>query len=283
MNKNNKNVVFIALLMFVAYATDCEGQNPPRGAAKGMFSVSSTQKVYFASGNLQYQPSTCQWRFAANTWDYVGTQIPDHGGNSGGTVGGSDNSNISQYNNGWIDLFGWGTGDNPTKHSIEYDDSYSTFFDWGRKYGKGWRTPTYNEWYYLLNQRNTMSNIRFAKAIVNGVRGMILLPDDWNKALYDLSETNNLYSAYDANSISYSNWNSIFASAGAVFLPAAGCRHGSTVSRCGTNGYYWTSTLYSGIKGSADVVSFGERLEFMTSWSPSYAGHSVRLVHSVEN
>ena len=36
----------------------------PEGALKGVFSVSSTKKVYFSQGNLQYRASTNTWRFA---------------------------------------------------------------------------------------------------------------------------------------------------------------------------------------------------------------------------
>ena len=79
------------------------------GALSGVFSVSDTKQVQFSQGNLQYQASTNTWRFAENQWDYVGTQIPDQYGHAGGTVIGSDNSNISQTYSGWIDLFGWGT------------------------------------------------------------------------------------------------------------------------------------------------------------------------------
>lgn len=282
MNKNIKNVVVIALLLFVAYATDCEGQNPPRGAAKGVFSVSPTQKVYFASGNLQYQPSTCQWRFAANPWDYVGTQIPDHGGHFGGTIGGSDNSNISPTYNGWIDLFGWGTGNDPTRISANLDNRYSHFVDWGSKYGDGWRTLTQNEWCYLSEERNTKSGMRYAKAIVNGVRGMILLPDDWDKSIYDLCNTNNYWAGYEDNNISSSAWYLKFNSAGAVFLPAAGARvFGISVGGVGSAGYYWTATPYDNEK--AGCIQFQGKLIFVNTWSFRCFGHSVRLVHSVEN
>lgn len=67
--------------------------NIPAGALSGVFSVSETTKVYFSQGNLQYQASTNTWRFAENQYDAIG----------------SANSAISSTNEGWIDLFGWGT------------------------------------------------------------------------------------------------------------------------------------------------------------------------------
>ena len=42
------------------------------GAIKGVFSVSSSIKVQFSQGNLQYQASTNTWRFADNQWDFIG-------------------------------------------------------------------------------------------------------------------------------------------------------------------------------------------------------------------
>jgi tetratricopeptide (TPR) repeat protein len=84
-------------------------QQPKAGAG---FSVSSTKRVYFAKGNLQYQASTKKWRFADNQWDVLGEA----------------NSKISDKNNGWIDLFGWGTGSNPTKNSTNNKD-YTSFSD----------------------------------------------------------------------------------------------------------------------------------------------------------
>ena len=97
------------------------------GRLPGLFSVSQDQQVQFSQGNLQYRASTNTWRFAEHQWDYVGSQKSSFVGevdgvsiiweNIGGTVSGSDNSEISPTYNGWIDLFGWGTsgynGKNP--------------------------------------------------------------------------------------------------------------------------------------------------------------------------
>ena len=58
-----------------------------------------------------------------------------------------------------IDLFGWGTGANPTKNSADYND-YSTFTDSGTNpitnggnQANMWRTLTNDEWNYLFNAR----------------------------------------------------------------------------------------------------------------------------------
>ena len=81
----------------------------------GNFSVSSSKKVTFAPGNLQYHAVNNQWRFAQHQSDTVGLS----------------NENIEPDYDGWIDLFGWGTGDNPTNRSTNYY-AYETFVDWGK-------------------------------------------------------------------------------------------------------------------------------------------------------
>ena len=91
----------------------------PNDATKGFFSVGYSQQVSFAKGNLQYQASSGTWRFANNQWETMG----------------QGNVNISANYSGWIDLFGWGTGNGPLNHS-ENNNDYSTFCDWG-SYGMG--------------------------------------------------------------------------------------------------------------------------------------------------
>ena len=130
------------------------------------YSVSASKQVYFASGNLQYQASTDTWRFAEHQYDFAD----------------EDNNNISDTYDGWIDLFGWGTGDSPTKASGDNSD-YATFTDWGTNVigtypANTWRTLSGEEWGYLFNGRANASSL-YGFAIVNGVNGLILLPDDW--------------------------------------------------------------------------------------------------------
>ena len=154
------------------------------GALPGLFSVSATQQVHFSQGNLQYQASTKTWRFAEHQYDFVGTQTADNFGYYGGNVSGSDNRNISSTYNGWIDLFGWGTGGNPTL-SPSYPEGYGTFVDWGcNAISNGgnttnlWRTLTIAEWNYLLNTRTDASS-KCGTGNINGVGGLIILPDSW--------------------------------------------------------------------------------------------------------
>lgn len=235
--------------------------NAPEDAVLGKFSVSDSEKVYFSKGNLQYQASTRTWRFAEHPWDYIG----------------SDNKNISSSYSEWIDLFGWGTGNNPTKSSTD-DGDYAVFNDWGEQMSGGWRTLTKDEWKYVFDKRNTSSGIRYAKATVNGVCGVILLPDDWSKTSYNLSKPNS-DAGYNSNSISSSTWNSTFAPAGAVFLPAAGFRL-VKMDKVGLVGGYWSSSAQN--SHYAYFVHFGKVYLWPMDCFFRCTGVSVRLVVTAE-
>ena len=76
---------------------------------------------------------------------------------------------------------------------------------------------------------------------MNDVNGVILLPDDWNVSYYDLNDTNTNIANYASNTISASEWDTL-EQHGAVFLPAAGYRFGTSVRSVGVNGYYWSSS-----------------------------------------
>ena len=290
------------------------------GVIKSLFSVSADQQVFFSQGNLQYQASTNTWKFADNQWDYVGTQNPASG-NSGGTVAGSDNQNISSSYSGWIDLFGWGTSgyhDANDPYNVNYqpwststsqvNSSYNCYgygpstnmtapnltgtsanYDWGvnNPISNGgnqtnqWRILTKEEWDYVFNTRTTTSGIRYAKAKVNNVNGVILLPDDWNSSTYSLSYTNNSSGAsFSSNTMTASQW-SILEQAGAVFLPAVGGRSGISVSEIGSCGLYWSAS-YSD-RYNAYCVYFRDSYLFTNSDFNRYYGHSVRLVAPSEN
>ena len=230
------------------------------------FSVSASKTVTFSPGNLQYHAANDEWRFAPNQTDYIG----------------KDNANISATYNGWIDLFGWGTGNNPTNNSTDYED-YPTFVDWGvNKIGNDapntWRTLTYDEWYYLRYERPNYDKL-IGVAQVNGVNGLILLPDGWTcpsgvtfKSGFADNYGDEYYASYQ--SFSASEWSKLEAS-GAVFLPAAGYRYGSIVNGVQGYGYYWSATEDD--SRGAGYLDFYSYVALM-SYYYRYGGHSVRLV-----
>lgn len=198
-------------------------------SVKGAFSVSPTTRVIFSQGNLQYVGST--WRFAEHQYDYLGSSQSD----------------------GNRDLFGWGTGSNPNQTSTT-DADYGTFNDWGNHITGDWRTLSSEEMNYLLNTRsnttfnlpNSISNIRYTKATVNDKNGLILFPDNYVHPTTGVTVTGEYnYSTYNASYSVFSvtsGWDKMEA-AGAVFLPAAGYRNGTSApSEVASHGYYWLST-----------------------------------------
>jgi len=235
----------------------------------GIFSVEPTTFVYFAPGNLQYQASTHTWRFTNHQYDVVG----------------SSNANISSTYSGWIDLFGWGTGNNPTNSSTS-SSSYSTFTDWGNNVisnasntSDSWRTLTASEWKYVFDTRYTTSGIRYARARVNNVNGVLLLPDDWDASTFSLKNTNSGSADFSSNVINATQWNTL-EEAGAVFLPAAGIRDGTSVLSVGSLGSYWSAS-YGGSNSAYDVWFNSYNLYPQYSRS-RYSGQSVRLVRSAQ-
>lgn len=267
-----------------------EHRNTKDGALPGKFSVSSYKQVHFSQGNLQYQASTNTWRFAENQWDIIG----------------EGNANISPTYMGWIDLFGWGTGKNPTRTSTDNDD-YLPFVDWGEnvicnsnRNNIQWRTLSNDEWRYLFCEReNSMYLFGFGR--INGVCGLIILPDDWEtpaglvlypSILKGLSY--NIYGHfenpseinYSHNTYSVDDWKKMEC-AGAVFLPAAGGRFNKYVKLQDDNypmGSYWSSSISRNLSywdsGSLDFFS---KSFYPDSYGHRCLGLSVRLVCDLQD
>ena len=220
-----------------------EKDTTPEKQLNGVFSLSKDKKVIFSQGNLQYKATTNTWRFAENQWDYIG----------------DNNANISREYDGWIDLYGWGTSgygnahpystsENEINYAPNGSDITDSYYDWGiyntisngKEYS--WYTLSSDEWKYLLIIRKTLSNVRFAKALVNDTEGIIILPDNWDNQTYNLNNVNQKSSNYRNNTISKFDWMNYLETNGAVFLPAAGYRYGTRMNKDGNTGRYWTTT-----------------------------------------
>ena len=258
------------------------------GATKALFSVSAVTKVHFSRGNLQYQASTGTWRFAERQYDVLG----------------ADNANISETNTGWIDLFGWGTsgwvsGANeyqPWGSSFEDTDYWPggaatnslvgacANADWGvyNAVTNGgnqtdmWRTLTNVEWRYLLAVRTGCAE-KWGKATVDGVRGMVFLPDEWT--LPDGITFIPGSKGFSANIYSTGQWEAM-ENVGAVFLPAAGVRYAVFPDYEGVYGAYWSSSRYNA--NAALTLVFSDDFEHPSSGEHRAYGLSVRLVKEAD-
>lgn len=285
--------------------TTTEDDGDMEGVLSGLFSVSPSLQVHFSQGNLQYQASTVTWRFAEHQWDYVGTSVPDNHDHIGGTIEGSSNHLLSETYEGWIDMFAWGTSGydhgalsyqpyNITTMYWDYyaygsdtcnlydqtgkaDWGYNAIINGGNRENSGWRTLTEPEWHYLLFERATASESRFAKAAIEGVNGLVLLPDNWNAINYGFADLNNTEALFSANLITASEWEAM-EEAGAVFMPAAGFRYGANPQFINEAGHYWSSTKAT--RTDAFYVSFSNLDVSSGNKYYRYPGRAVRLVRS---
>ena len=275
--KTKVSIILVCLIWMASsmYATE--------GALRGRFAISATDTVAFSRGNLQYQPSTSTWRFAENQWDFVGTA----------------NGRIRHYQystegwvwtyKGWLDLFGWGTGNNPTA-STSTNSNYGSFTDWGRnaisnggKKANLWRTLTKDEWDYLFRGRENAASL-YANGTVSGVNGSILLPDNWViPADLHFKPSNSTDSTAAPNNYTADEW-MFMEMAGAVFLPITYERSMDWQSEYCTAVYqentarYWTSTP-NGTNGAYYYVPYGNPTILMDN---RYVGKGVRLVQNHE-
>lgn len=206
--------------------------NPP--ACTGEFSSGVGKTIRFATGNLRYNQG--RWSFAERQFDVLGTWTYE----------------------GEIDLFTWGA----TGYNDVFPYNRSSFYftgnglqdiltvgqrnDWGYCANQvtlagynDWRTPSREEMYYILYQRDNASSLR-GGAQVNGINGLIILPDNWSGLV-----TINTSTGPASNTLTTAQWSQIEA-LGAVFLPASGYitanSQQATISNLANNASYWLAS-----------------------------------------
>ncbi len=269
----------------------------PEGAINGLFTINEAgDQVYFSKGNLQYKPSINTWRFAENQFDYIGGDNANHGS--------------AEKCVNWLDLFAWGTSgrdhgaicyqpwcsrnvfeDEAWQYNAYGVDTLNLFdgdgqADWGcNAISNGgneenvWRTLTIEEWDYILEKRTTATGIRFAKAAVDGVWGLLLLPDDWDSTYCPLRKYNDDDVDYTPNNLTEPFWTEKAEAQGAVFLPAAGIRDFGYVGLVGKYGLYWSSSCLN--PKEALGIYFSNSFFYHSITTDKCSGRSVRLVRDV--
>ena len=212
------------------------------GALSGVFTINKKgDKICFSQGALQFNPAKYEFRFAKNQYDIIG----------------KGNEKIAPGLDGWIDLFGWGTsgymGCQPTEFSekaSEYGPSTGgiagTNYDWGvyNPITNGgneegvWRTPTSDEWLYLVLHRPDANKLK-ARCQIGEQKGYMLMPDNfWNNRIRVPIDTTT--ESCETNKYTVEQWTQL-ESLGVVFIPTAGARIGRTLKYPG----YWVVWLAS--------------------------------------
>ena len=281
-------------------------RNAIPGALVGKFSVSSTDKVYFSKGNLQYTKSTGIWSFMDHQYSTVETLNQNVGDDYAsqdvvslfgwGTSGWNNGNTYYQpYNTAYVNTSSKGYGYGPKAGSTYTYDLTGTYAnaDWGHNAisnggntADTWRTLTEDEWTYLFNTRsastvNGTANARYAKAYLFGTtHGVIIFPDVYTHpagvtAPIGINEESS--TSWNGNQYTATDWAKMEA-AGCVFLPAAGWRDATTIRRVNEYVRYWTSSTYSSA-GYAHNVGIADTSMNPADYNQKYFGYSVRLVH----
>ena len=274
------------LKIFTQESDPVEPTGWENGVLPGEFTINTNgDQIVFSQGNLQYQATTDTWRFAINQYDFVG----------------AGNANISDTYDGWIDLIQWGAGNNPTTTATY---KYQTFVEFGShpisnggNVADAWRTLTKDEWVYIFRDRTNAESL-FAFGSVNGVNGLIILPDNWTTPdgltfspstehgltwlTSDGYYKSNTADGFSHNVYTLEQWTTM-ENQGAVFLPAAGIRYIGTknLQKLGTEGYYWSSDKTS--SDHAYVAGFGANILNPQHNGMQDYGQSIRLVQAANS
>lgn len=285
------------------YTLGTERQSPfsDKGFSKYYVYVnSSNHRVAFSAGNLQCQMYTndeleddFKWRFAPSQLEIIGS------------VGNSAIGETEQ----WFDLFGYGTSNwsgsgatawmpssTSTTNSHYCSGSINgTNADWGVYnrttpgiyYGVSlvqfnkYRTLTNTEWSYIINRTTGGQRLTGLVRIDGRYFGLMVLPNTGLNGAGTWSNTTDVnissLSLTSVLSLSSTDWGKLEA-IGAIFLPAAGQRNGTTVSGENSLGFYWTATTSTSSKG---YMMYFNSSSVATAADSKKIGCAVRLVAQV--
>ena len=261
--------------MIRAGACDCDLTKPNRRI--GVFSVAPDKKVSFSQGNLQCLPAINLWKFANTQYEYLGNA----------------NKYLKPTFRNWVDLFGWSANNTTAPFGVSTStnvaDYAGDFVDWGTNTICGdapgtWRTLSVDEWGYLFQGRKNATQL-YSKGNIDGLRGMIILPDNWvmPEGLHFTAQPTNLTMELDINTYTQAEWQRM-EEAGAVFLCPTGRRDGTKIDYLEYYGGYWSSSKISNSNHVCHMYYNYKSKIFMTDYKEgdySYGtnGRAVRLVH----
>ena len=206
-------------------------------SAMGFFTIGPGERVQFANGNLQYNYTTSSYQLAPNQYTFIG----------------EDNATAKKNSEGIRDLFQWS--------------------ELAAITAAGYGVLTKDEWHYLFYYRPHAYSL-FALSIVDGVKGVVILPDYdiWTKPdgvpPFDFYNTGE---GYEKNQYTAAQW-ALMEEAGALFLPAAGYMYYNNPSYVvedysgyvhptlgpSAHGSYWSNTEDLDKAGNAFRVQFDD-------------------------
>jgi uncharacterized protein (TIGR02145 family) len=97
--------------------------------------------------------------------------------------------------------------------------------------------------------------------------------DDWNELLSKCTLTWTIMDGEAGCVVKSTNGN-------AIFLPAAGRYYDNELNNASTDGYYWSSSLYTGDPSGAHIMYIGPDEQSVNYYSARYSGRSIRPVYS---
>lgn len=188
-----------------------------RSAAKHGILPGSIGGFHFSQGVLQFHAEKNVWRFAETQFDTLGKSYKDY---------------EFLFRASWVDKYEFAAScsayphfpksfvdESPIVIPKEYWEYHNAISNGGNKKGV-WKILSDTDWWHILFDRENAENL-YSKAEVDGMRGFLLLPDDW---ILPSGLTFTPRSSFDVNVYDKTQWAKMEA-AGAVFFPL---------------GYYWS-------------------------------------------
>lgn len=250
---------FLIGILCVVCLMSCNKDSEVQGtiisnAPENTFSVGEDRYVLFSQGNLRQHRKTGEYRFADHQYDMIGQK------NYHDSLGDDEETNTEV----WEDLlFDWVL------------DNYSITNGEGGQ----WTYLTTSQWSYLLYSRPNASTL-FGVGIVNGINGLILLPDNWQSKKHKEFVSGFSSSGSYEQTFTLSEWQD-YEESGAVFLPASGHM---TEEYCSTGKYgeYWAEMVETTYDNYGTYMRFdATTCENYKTQSEDYA-RAFRLVRFVE-
>lgn len=240
-------------------------------------SVSSNKKVYFAPGNLTLTKSS-SGSWVNGTYAFMAHQYDILENEDGVWCG------FHYRGKNDMSLFGWGKWGSDFPNCTDFDGVMTTY-TWTDFHAtingySDWRTPTNDEFMYLLNSR---PGHRYTQATVNTdgwpIQGLILFPDHF----IDIAPAGVTWGEINRTSdftttCTIAGWNAL-EGLGCVFLPCGGSREDNYCREIGERGLYWSCTPYG--DEEAYVLDFSSHKVWMEfNHDLRGSGNSVRLVRN---